>query len=175
MNSVKKLVDDDHEYYRTSKLGDWLLNNIPYGWRLFYKCSNFRIWCISTYQRIRYGVSDRECWSLHETLTSFILPRLKHFKKMKRYAHVSDLTEMQWEDILDEIIWTFEYIKDEGETMNPFPIFRKDEPLDEYLKREKTEEEKQLLRDWSARSKLLEQRREKGLNLFAKYYIHLWD
>jgi len=175
MNSVKKLVDDDHETYRTSKLGDCLLDNIPYGWRLFCKCSDFKIWCISTYQRIRYGVSDRECWSLHETLTSFILPRLKHFKKMKRNSYVSDLTEEQWEEVLDEIIWTFEYIKDDGKTMNPFPIFRKDEPLDEYFKREKTEEEKQLLRDWSARSNVLEQRREKGLNLFAKYYIHLWD
>ena len=94
---------------------------------------------------------------------------------MKRYAHVSDLTEEQWEEVLDEIIWTFEYIQDEGETMNPFPIFRKDEPLDEYFKREKTSEEKQLLRDWSTRGNLLEQRREKGLALFAKYYIHLWD
>jgi predicted ribosome quality control (RQC) complex YloA/Tae2 family protein len=94
---------------------------------------------------------------------------------MKRYAYVSDLTEEQWEDILDEIIWTFEYIKDDGETMNPYPNFRKDEPLDEYFKREKTEEEKQLLRDWTARAKLLEQRRERGLGLFAKYYIHLWD
>ena len=94
---------------------------------------------------------------------------------MKRYAYPSEITAEQWEDVLDEIIWTFEYIQDEGETMNPFPIFRKDEPLDEYFKREKTSEEKQLLRDWSTRGNLLEQRREKGLALFAKYYIHLWD
>ena len=175
MNSVKKLVDDDHEYSRTSKLGDWLLDKIPYGWRLFYRCSDFKIWSISTYQRARYGVSNRECWSLRDTFTAFILPRLKHFKKMRRYAYPSEITAEQWEDILDEIIWTFEYIQDEGETMNPFPIFRKDEPLDEYFKREKTSEEKQLLRDWSTRGNLLEQRREKGLALFATYYIHLWD
>ena len=76
---------------------------------------------------------------------------------------------------IDQMTSLLQYIQDEGEAMNPFPIFRKDESLDEYFKREKTSEEKQLLMDWSARSNLLEQRREKGLALFATYYIHLWD
>jgi len=175
MNSVKKLVDDDHEYYRTSKLGDCLLDNIPYGWRLFYKCSDFRIWCISTYQRIRYGVSDRECWGLHETLTSFILPRLKHFKKMKRYAYHPDMTPEQWEVVIDELIWTFEYLVDD-ERFNPFPnLHKKSEEFMDYLNRDKTPEEKQSFDEWMKKHNELEERSQKGLELFAKYYRHLWD
>lgn len=180
MNSVNKLVNDklvndDHEYYCTSKLGDCLLDKIPYGWRMYYLCHDAKIWCYSKYQQIRYGVSNKECWSLTHTFTDFILPRLKHFKKMKRNAYPSDLTLEQWEEILDELIWTFEYIQDDGMTINSFPILIKNESLDAYFSREKTKEEKHLIYEWQNEYNKLEERKDRGLGLFAKYYHHLWD
>ncbi len=72
----------EEKWYRTNKFGDWLFDTVPYGWRVYYKCHDIKRWFISTYQRIRYGVSNEECWSLDATFSKFILPRLKHFKKM---------------------------------------------------------------------------------------------
>jgi len=100
-------------WYRTNKYGDWILDHIAYGWRIYYKYYDVKRWFISTYQRMRYGVSDSECWSLDWTLTNFILPRLKHFKKINVHTHPPDITPERWEEILDELIWTFEYMHDE--------------------------------------------------------------
>ena len=94
---------------------------------------------------------------------------------MKRNAYPSDLTLEQWEEILDELIWTFEYIQDDGMTINSFPILIKNESLDAYFSREKTKEEKHLIYEWQNEYNKLEERKARGLALFAKYYIHLWD
>ena len=168
-------IVDNVEYYRTCKYGDWLLDHIPYGWRVYYKMSDIRRWFISTYQRIRYGVSDQECWSLDNTLSRFILPRLKHFKKMRRCTYPPDITPEEWENVLDELIWTFEYVLDDGETINPFPSLAKNEDFESYINRDRTEEETKEIEKWKERNEVLEQRKEKGLQLFAKYYQHLWD
>lgn len=186
-NTVKKINDrliesentpitDEVNWYRTNKFGDWLLDTMPYGWRMYYKYCDVKRWFISTYQRIRYGVADEECWSLDSTFTKFILPRLKHFKNMKRYAHHPDLTPEEWEQVIDELIWTFEYMSD-SERFNPFPTSwtETNEDLKDYLNREKTSDEKESLNNWIKKNEELEQRKQKGLELFAKYYNHLWD
>lgn len=185
-NTVKKINDrliesentpiaDKVEWYRTNKFGDWLLDTVPYGWRIYYKVSDIKRWFISTYQRMRYGVADEECWSLDSTFTKFILPRLKHFKNMNRYGYHPDLTPEQWEEVIDELIWTFEYMSGD-EKFNPFPLlWKENEDMKEYLTREKTVEEKSQMTEWSKKNEELEQRKQKGLELFAKYYCHLWD
>jgi hypothetical protein len=176
---IKKLNDtisELPEFYRTSKFGDWLLDKIPYGWRMYYRYQDVRHWTIKTYQRLRYGVSDSECWNLSNTITSFVLPRLKHFKKMKRYAYPPDITPEQWEEIIDELIWTFEFMDNDGEELNPFPqVWKKDESLWEYCEREKTEEEKESMNKWQTKQNELHERKRRGLELFAKYYDALWD
>ena len=185
-NTVKKInerleesentpIDSEEKWYRTNKLGDWILDTVPYGWRVYYKCSDIKRWFISTYQRMRYGVSNEECWSLDGTFSKFILPRLKHFKKMKRYGYHPDFTPEEWENVLDELIWTFEYLNDD-ERFNPFPhLPNESEDLKDYLNREKTVEEKACVDDWMKKNTELETRKQKGLELFAKYYCHLWD
>jgi hypothetical protein len=175
-NQEKPVVIELPEFYRTTKLGDKLLDTIPYGWRMYYKYQDIRHWVIKTYQKLRYGVSDSECWNLSNTITSFVLPRLKHFKKMQRYAHPADLTPEQWEEIIDELIWTFEYMDNDGEVLNPFPqVWKKDENLWEYCEREKTPDEKEAINKWQAKCFELEARKRKGLELFVKYYDALWD
>ena len=182
-NTVKKInerleesentpIDSEDKWYSTCKFGDWLLDKIPYGWRMYYKISDIKRWFISTYQRIRYGVADEECWSLDYTFSKFILPRLKHFKKMKRYGYHPDMTPEEWESVIDEIIWPFEYLVDD-EQFNPFPNFYKDKDWE--FNKEKTPEQKQLFDEWMKKNNELEERSQKGLQLFAKYYRHLWD
>jgi len=176
IESENTSISDTTEYYRINKFGDWLFDTVPYGWRWYYKYSDIKRWFISTYQLIRYGVADEECWSLDGTFTRFILPRLKHFKKMNRCSYHPDLTPEQWENVIDELIWTFEYMSDNGETINPMPLLWKpSEDMREYLNREKTVEEKDRLNEWMKKNVELQQRKQKGLELFAKYYCHLWD
>jgi hypothetical protein len=112
--SEKTPIESEEKWYRTNRFFDWLFDTVPYGWRVYYRWGELRRWCISTYQRTRYGVSDAECWSLESTLTKFILPRLKHFKKINVNSHPANITSEQWNEILDEIIWTFEYMNDFG-------------------------------------------------------------
>ena len=165
-------------WYRTNKYGDWILDHIAYGWRIYYKYYDVKRWVISTYQRMRYGVSDSECWSLDWTLTNFILPRLKHFKKINVHTHPPDITPERWEEILDELIWTFEYMHDE-EKFNPMPmVLYVRGNMDDYFKnaeREQTPEQKLAWENYVNKSKELEERRKKGMLLFAEYYQQLWD
>ena len=102
------------------------------------------------------------------TLTDLILPRIKAFRKMERngypilgkeIAKVDDdsageeLKEAEWENILFDIEKGFEAHKkiiDDDETDQIAPVVP-----DEFVDAEKT--------------------MQKGLQLFAKYYSHLWD
>jgi hypothetical protein len=167
-----------HDWYRTNKYGDWLLDHIPYGWRMYYKYYDIKRWFIDTYQRMRYGVTDSECWSLTDTFTKFILPRLKHFKKVNVNSHPIDVTPEEWSEILDEIIWTFEYMND-PDKFNPFPPIEFDDgDINKFFKninREKTPEQKQSWDNYVKKSEELEKRRKKGMLLFAEYYSQLWD
>lgn len=176
--SEKTPIESEDTWYRTNRFVDWLFDTVPYGWRVYYRYGELRRCCISTYQRIRYGVSDAECWSLDCTLTKFILPRLKHFKKINVNSHPANITSEQWNEILDEIIWTFEYMNDE-ERFNPFPRI-KDDIIDmnkyiDNINREKTPEQKQAWKEYFEKSAELEERRKRGMQLFAEYYFQLWD
>ena len=65
------------------------------------------------------------------------------------------------------------------EKFNPTPMFRYEvDNMDDYFKninREKTPEQKQAWNDYVKKSKELEKRRKKGMQLFVKYYQQLWD
>lgn len=61
------------------------------------------------YQRLTRGFHDGELWNLDSTLAKHALPRLKRFKQ-QTFAHPAGLTEESWNAILDEMIWSFEYI-----------------------------------------------------------------
>ena len=70
---VDEIDLDDIKFYKTNKFFDNLIDKIPYGWRIYYRYYDVKRWFISTYQKIRYGVSDQECWSLDYTITKFVL------------------------------------------------------------------------------------------------------
>jgi hypothetical protein len=169
---IEKIEVDEIEWYKTNKFFDNLIDKIPYGWRIYYRYYDVKRWFISTYQKIRYGVSDQECWSLDCTITRFILPRLKHFKKINVHSHPADLTPEKWEEILDEMIWTFEYL-DNDDKFNQFP----QSCMNHAFGNDRTKSVQEQI-DWEKyldKYKELDKRKDEGLMLFAKYYQHLWD
>ena len=91
---------------------------------------------------------------------------------MNRYGYHPDFTPEEWENVLDELIWTFEYLVDE-ERFNPFPHYLGD--TEWLLNKGKTPEQKQSFDEWMKKHNELHERKQKGLELFAKYYCHLWD
>ena len=58
-------------------------------------------------QRLKRGFDDSETWSLYTTIASFIVPRLKRFKKVNN-GYPANLTEEEWDTILDKMIFSFE-------------------------------------------------------------------
>ena len=107
------------------------------------------------------GIDEKELWNLDVTLTDFILPRLKAFKKMKRLGFPDPQTQdgtitdeqtafVAWEQNLDDIIRGFEahlrLVSNRGE-------------------KEYNEEHEK------AQLKIM----DKGFKLFAEHYTKLWD
>jgi hypothetical protein len=168
------------EYYRISKHIDWLFDKLPYylGWKWYHKYNDIKLWTRSTYQKIRYGVSDQECWCLADTIARHTLPRLKHFKKMNRYGYPPDMTPEQWENVIDEVIWAFEYIID-NEKYNPFPDIDSKNISDVFTNpsytRKKSPDEELMWKKYLEKSRELHERKQKALIEFAKNFESFWD
>ena len=99
-------------------------------------------------QRLERGFDDSELWSLNGTITSFILPRLKRFKEIT-CDYPSDLSEKEWNNILEKMITAFEYLENED-----FGVDDTKSGIDRCAVREKVINE--------------------GLELFIKHYNSLW-
>lgn len=96
--------------------------------------------------RLRKGFWPDVTWNLDISAAKWLAPRLKHLKK-STHGYPKGLTEEEWNCHLDTMIATFEWIAAEGY--------------------------------WNTEdAKTLQQRTEeaqRGLELFAKYYMGLWD
>lgn len=189
---IKKYIDEyeDKEYFRINKYADWWCDKVPrcLGWGIYDGYKNTTLWIKSIYQKLRYGVSDQECWNLSNTFDEYILPRLKHFRKMKKISVPSlivksypankydiELAEKRWNEVLDEMIWTFEYIID-NEKFNPIPMTNILFEKDNSFKNKKTSDEEQLIWDgYFERTNILNERKNKGLHLFFTHFESLWD
>lgn len=95
------------------------------------------------------GFSNAETWSLYNVITDFTLPRLKRFREI-HMGYPACYTAEKWKEILDEIIFAFEWVNTE------------DDPIDEYIKM--TDKERKA--NWK--------RYEKGMKLFATNFMGLW-
>lgn len=126
------------------------------------------------YQKLRYGVSDYECWGLNYTLASYILPRLKHFKKMKRWGYPASITSEQWEQEIDDMIFAFDFHLRENEYLK-FPI--NDETIEDIFSRNKkrTPEQEALVKEFYNKHNELYARQDKGFKLFGERFGTLWD
>jgi hypothetical protein len=92
------------------------------------------------------GFCDCETWALDSVISEFILPRLKRFKEVNNGFPV-DLNEEKWNDILDRIIFSFEWNL----------IYNK-----------------QCEKLTSKENKIAWKKYNEGMKLFAKYFRDLW-
>lgn len=57
-------------------------------------------------------IKSKELWNLDITIAKFIYPRLVIFRKENIECYPGNLKSYkQWEEILDEMIWTFQAIQ----------------------------------------------------------------
>ena len=81
-----------------------------YLYRLYYRIKDFKYkrFVRLTYQKLTKGWSDEDTWSLDHSLAKLILPRLKRFREVT-IARPWDINEKEWYDILDQMIFGFEF------------------------------------------------------------------
>lgn len=58
------------------------------------------------------GFDDTELMNLDRTFAAFMLPRLKAFRDFTKSCPAR-LTEKEWKDILDQIIWSLDFVVSE--------------------------------------------------------------
>lgn len=98
------------------------------------------------------NIEDSELWNLDATIAKFIVPRLKKFKEedQKSECGFCDFSKIKRCIILNKIIFSFNYcIQWNANSGKCFEKYKTDPKL---------------------QSKL-----DEGLQLFAKYYDHLWS
>ena len=102
-------------------------------------------------QKTKIRVDRYDTWSMDHTLAPIILPMLVQLKETK-HGYPSDLTEQEWDEILDEMIWAFAQ-KCRDDWMEDYDYNKWD----------------------SEGSKAHQARMTNGFRLFGKYYESLWD
>lgn len=107
-------------------------------------------------QRLKHGFDDTELYNLDVTIAQFVLPRLKRFKELSK-AYPGYLTEDEWSDILDKIIFAFEITIDCVEYTGVC-----------------AELENLPFKEFKEKWKEYDAKRTEGLKLFAEHYNNLW-
>ena len=102
-------------------------------------------------QSVKVKIHNYDTWSMDDTLAPIILPMLVQLKETT-HGHPADLTEQEWDEILDEMIWAFEQ-KCRDDWMEDY----------DYNK-------------WDSEGvKAHQERMTNGFRLFGTHYENLWD
>jgi hypothetical protein len=134
---------------------------------------------ISTYQKLRYGSSDEECWNVFRVIARHNLKKLRYFRNMQRMGHPAEMTENDWLNQIDEIIWAYDYILDD-EKYNPIPdcgelkLIKKEEDISqvEFVTEPSC---KKRWEEYNKKAQELEIRKKKALVWFAENFETFWD
>lgn len=131
--------------------------------------------------------NDREVWNIGFILARHIYKGLLQFKQSKRWGHPGRITEEEWENILDKMIWSFKEIKDDFPSL-PYNIEydkwykekeKKGEPLFSSYKTKNGMTAVKTYFDYTdelkARDQEYRNRVDEGKKLFVKYIEDLWD
>lgn len=114
---------------------------------------SFFEWINSKRNRTEYVKIDKyDTWNMFRTLAVIIHPMLKQFKETT-HGYPNELTEEQWNSILDKMIWSFDQIATDWEEKF-------------YVTNDQV--------DYQGYTTFKNQIQE-GLDLFAKHYNDLWD
>ena len=114
----------------------------------------------------RVEIEPHDTWSMDHTLAMIIHPMLVQLKATQ-HGHPSNLTEQEWDQILDEMIWAFEQkCRDhwEDDYYGDYDEDQKNGPMVGSFK-------------WIDHEglKTHQERMSNGFRLFGKYYENLWD
>lgn len=113
-----------------------------------------------------------DLWSLDVTIANFVLPRLKKFKKRNiSYPGIEEMdTPEKWDEALDKMILAFEYVIHEFDWWI-------DNPKYDYLDAESKYDDEYVTKiknSYLAEDKRREAVISEGLQLFTKWFRHLW-
>lgn len=110
-------------------------------------------------------IHNYDTWSMDNTLALIIHPMLVQLKATT-HGYPSGLTEQEWDEILDEMIWAFKQKC-------------RDEWLDDYILPEEHRVQlgspERLDMNIEERIQAHQERMNNGFCLFGKYYENLWD
>ena len=102
-------------------------------------------------QKTSIRIDNYDTWSMDHTLAPIILPMLVQLKETT-HGHPADLTEQEWDDILDEMIWAFEQ-KCRDDWMEDYDYNKWDQEG----------------------ANAHQERMTNGFRLFGTYFENLWD
>ena len=114
----------------------------------------------------RVEIEPHDTWSMDCTLAMIIHPMLVQLKATQ-HGHPANLTEQEWDQILDEMIWAFEQkCRDNWE----------DDYYGDYVEDQKNGSMVGSFK-WIDHEglKTHQERMSNGFRLFGKYYENLWD
>lgn len=154
---------------------------------------DFLIWLDNTRKRkIKIKIHDYDIWNLDHTLSLVIYELLKKYRYSQRYfIPVDNNTSIvfcdddeqeskraeQWNEILDRMIFSFDQIINIDEVYDRFykvkPEFEDCKDFDEILNKINSGKTKTVFdyQSWETHNKKIQE----GLDLFAKYFMKLWD
>lgn len=154
---------------------------------------------------VQVHIDSYDTWNMDSTLAIIILPMLKQLQATKHgapmsmdgFQQISDSAQFcfdfyaegdelayeqgqaQWTSIMDEMVWTFEQLQPDYDWEDQYWIVHPEMDLTDHP--EDAGKTSTPLRwkvkgecDWEAR-RLHGERIERGLELFGRYYINLWD
>ena len=115
-------------------------------------------------REVSISIDNYDTWSMDSTLSLLIHPMLVQLKATQ-HGHPANMTEQEWDEILDEMIWAFEQkCRDDWES--------------DYYEYEDDNTERfgmKLVWEDRAGAKAHQERMSNGFKLFGKYYENLWD
>lgn len=135
-------------------------------------------------RRIKVKYHNYDTWSLDSTLSLIILPGLQQLKATQ-HGYPSGLTQEEWDNILDEMIFAFNEIANDHPGAEAFysgvsdhvwvkcDIDGKENPEGMYSRMDEGPNHTFRV-DFEGR-KAYDDRIQNGLELFGKYYQNLWD
>ena len=126
------------------------------------------------YQRGKRGYADCDVWTMSLWFERTIISMLEEFKKHK-HGYPFGMSSEQWDLELERMIYYFKESRDEF-------CSEKNEYEEEWcnsLWSDQENQNKEIREKWLQRedaiAKYQENMKNKGLELFSKYYYDLWD
>lgn len=115
------------------------------------------------FQRGKNGFTDLDKWNINSWFSKTIVDILKAYQK-QHMGYPATTTKQEWDNVINEMIKCFTEMTEEGCSIkNEYDMSTDTENLKKWVKRE---------------NEIYEYRnnmKNKGLELFSKYFWELWD